>query len=181
MLWSTIIIPTSDKFFFHRNFHINNCFYSSFLTSNLTFYFLFSAKMLRNSNPKVQCSSCNKLIMKSKWADIRSFTQKDVHNAHSHFRAKQNFRNTLLLYMHRLWLSGKSFLVAAVPYPSLHIINFYITNETVTSVQLLAPTRKLTYLSMENLPLFIVYFKRFNTFCETRFLNCPERNFTTSK
>ena len=73
------------------------------------------------------------------------------------------------------------FFVAATPYPSLHIISFFITNETVTNVQFLAPTRKSTYLSMETLPLFMVSFKRSNTFYETWFLSCPEKKFHNFK
>ena len=122
------------------------------------------------------CKSCGKLFVIYNISRHQHFHAKNCsHCAHS-FPNKLICRNTLLLYMHRVWLSRKIFVVEAVPYRSLRIMNYFNTNETVTNVQFLAPTRKLTSLTLGSLSVFIVNFKRSDTFRKTRFLDIPEKN-----
>ena len=62
------------------------------------------------------------------WADIRSFTQKDVYSAPSHFQTTRNCSVTLFLNMLHLSLK-RSFHAAAAIQRSPHIINFFITKK----------------------------------------------------
>ena len=133
--------------------------------------------MPRNSNPKEQCSSCKKLIMKSNMSRHQKLHAK--HNA-------QSFPDEAKLQKHIASVHAPSLIIkkkfSCSSCPLCFSTDYQLLNhKKVTNIQFLEPTRKLTFLSMETLPLFIVNFKPFNTFCETRFSNCPGRKFTTSK
>ena len=137
--WIQKSLQLLENFYFFAT-SILAIFYSVFLTSNLTIYFIY--RDASTVGPK-------SLSWNPIWVDTKSFTQELAHNAASLFRMTRNCSVTLLQNMHHLSFKRRSFLVAAAIYRSPHIINFVI-NETITSILLQWLTMTLIYLYTEN-------------------------------
>ena len=113
--------------------------------------------MPRKTNPMERCSSCNKLISEiqferttkasHKMFSTKIFPQK-VKNFPSHFLTKIFYKNRLILYLHPLRLLRISFLIVAFSHRSLRIINFFITNKTVSHQRSIPSTYENVELSI---------------------------------